>query len=106
MGVDFKGYLQRLQGDVERNWDPLIPAEAQKPQLLAAVVGLRLTILRDGTIGSMKLEYPSGSVAFDRAAWGAVTSEGKFPPLPATFHGHLIDLRLVFLYNTPPPPAR
>jgi TonB family protein len=103
MGVDFSGYIRRLHADIERNWEPLIPAEANRPELKKGIVGIRITILPDGKIGSMKLETPSGDVAFDKAAWGAITSEGQFPALPQAFHGPLLDLRLGFFYNSPPP---
>jgi TonB family protein len=103
MGVDFAPYLQRIHSDVQHNWAPLIPEKANRPGLKRGIVGIRVTILPDGRIGSMKLESPSGDVDFDKAAWYAITSEGQFPALPQAFHGPLLDLRLGFFYNTPPP---
>ena len=106
MGVDFSGYVRRLRNDLDRNWDPLIPAKAQSPNLKKGAVAIRFTILPDGSIGSMRLETSSGDVDLDKAAWYAVTSEGKFPPLPSEFHGPQIDLRVGFFYNTPVAPAK
>ena len=103
MGVDFSGYMRRLQHDIQRNWDPLIPKKAQSPENKKGVTGIRFTILPDGKIGSMKLETQSGDVDLDKAAWYAITSEGKFPPLPAEFHGPRLELRMGFFYNTPQP---
>lgn len=103
MGVDFSGYMRRLHNDIVHNWNPLIPAEANPPENKKGVVSIRCTILPDGRIGGMKLEKSSGDLAFDHAAWYAVTSEGKFPPLPREFHGPLVELRLGFFYNTPQP---
>jgi TonB family protein len=102
-GVDFNAYLRRIVADTKRNWEPLIPQEVNPPLLKRGVVGIRFTILQGGQIGAMTLETASGDVALDRAAWGAITSEGAFPPLPTQFHGPQIELRFVFMYNIQPP---
>jgi len=99
MGVDFSGYMQRLHNDIQRNWNPLIPKEVQAPEMKKGAAGIRLTILPDGRIGSMKLETRSGDVALDKAAWYAITSEGQFPALPKAFHGPQLELRVGFFYN-------
>ena len=101
-GVDFTAYMRRLQADIYRNWEPLIPEEVQAPLLKRGVTGIVFFILPDGEIGGMKLETPSGDVPLDRAAWGAITSEGKFPPLPVQFHGPNLTLRVGFFYNEEP----
>jgi TonB family protein len=100
-GVDFSAYMRRLHHDVQNNWNPLIPEEANPPISKRGVVGIRFTILPDGQIGDMKLETPSGDVALDHAAWGAIVGEGQFPPLPKEFHGPYLELRAGFFYNTP-----
>jgi len=102
-GVDFNAYLRRIVADTKRNWEPLIPQEVNPPLYKRGVVGIRFTILQGGQIGAMTLETASGDVALDRAAWGAITSEGAFPPLPTQFHGPQIELRFVFMYNIQPP---
>jgi len=103
MGVDFSGYMRRLHNDIVHNWNSLILAEANPPESKKGVVSIRCTILPDGRIGGMKLEKSSGDVAFDHAAWYAVTSEGQFPPLPREFHGPLVELRVGFFYNASQP---
>jgi TonB family protein len=102
MGVDFGPYLKRMMSEIKRNSEPLIPATVKAPEMKKGVVGVRFTILPDGKIGTMKLETRSGDVDLDKAAWYAITSEGNFPPLPAEFHGPLIDLRVGFFYNMKP----
>jgi outer membrane biosynthesis protein TonB len=104
-GVDFSPYMRRLHSDIQRNWTPRIPKEVQAPQLKKGVTGIRLTILPDGRIGSMKLETRSGDITLDKAAWYAITDEGQFPPLPAAFHGPQLELRIGFFYNTSAEPA-
>jgi hypothetical protein len=101
MGVDFSDYMRRLHHDIQRNWDPLIPEEVQPPLLKKGIVGIRFSILPNGQIGAMTLEFKSGDVALDKAAWFAITSEGNFPPLPKEFRGPQLELRVGFFYNTP-----
>jgi TonB family protein len=98
---DPSAYMRRLHNDIQRNWEPLIPEEVQAPLMKRGVVGIRFIILRDGQIGDIKLETPSGDVALDKAAWYAITSEGQFPPLPREYHGQQLELRVGFFYNTP-----
>jgi outer membrane biosynthesis protein TonB len=102
-GVDFSAYLRRLLSDTKRNWEPLIPEEAQPPLLKKGITWIRFTILPGGEIAAMTLEGPSGDVALDRAAWNSITSEGQYPPLPKEFHGPNFTLRLGFYCNTPLP---
>jgi TonB family protein len=100
-GVDFSAYIRKVVSDTKRNWEPLIPEEVEPPLLKRGQVSIRFTILPGGQIGAMTLETPSGDVALDRAAWGAITSEGQFPPLPIQFHGPQLELRFIFMYNEP-----
>jgi outer membrane biosynthesis protein TonB len=109
---DYRLYMRKLHDDIQRNWDPLIPEEVQAPLMKSGIVGIRFTILRDGEIsgpgpgGQPVLETRSGDVALDRAAWGAIISEGQFPPLPKEYHGQQLDLRIGFYYNTKTPGQR
>jgi TonB family protein len=100
---DPNAYVRRVVADTKRNWEPLIPEEVQAPLLKKGIVGIRFTILRDGSIGNMVLETRAGDRALDEAAWNAIRSEGKFQPLPNEFHGPQLELRFGFFYNTPPP---
>jgi hypothetical protein len=99
--VDFNPYLRRILGDIKRNWDPLIPAEAQSPLFKQGESYIRFTILPDGTIkdASMHLDGSTHDEAINRSCWGAITSEGQFPPLPKDFHGPEFILRIHFLVN-------
>jgi hypothetical protein len=102
-GVDFSAYIRRLLSDTKRNWLPLIPEEAQPPIMKRGITWIRFSILPNGEIGAMTLEGPSGDTPLDRAAWGAITSEGQYQPLPKEFHGPNLTLRLGFFCNTPIP---
>ena len=102
MGVDFGPYLERLHHDIQMNWEPLIPESARPPLLKQGVTGIRFIILPNGKIGDIKLESPSGDVSLDRAAWGGILGASPFPPLPAAFHGPMLELRCGFFYNERP----
>jgi outer membrane biosynthesis protein TonB len=104
-GVDFNAYLRRILGDIKRNWDPLIPQEAQSPLYKQGESYIRFTILPDGNIkdASMHLDGSTHDEAINRSCWGAITSEGQFPPLPKEFHGPEFELRIHFLVNKPLP---
>jgi TonB family protein len=103
MGVDFNPYLRRILADIKRTWIPLIPEEARPPLNKQGETLIRFTILPDGRIAAMNLEGSSQDTAIDRAAWGGITGVGQFPPLPSSFKGPLLELRIDFLVNKTPP---
>lgn len=70
--VDFGPYFNKLVTDVRKNWYRLIPDEARPPQLKTGKVAVEFAILPDGKIAGMVVRTPSGDVALDRAAWGAI----------------------------------
>ena len=105
-GVDFGKYLQRLLGDVRRNWLPLIPEEARPPLNKQGITGVRFTIQPDGKISAMHLDYSTHDVAMDRAAWGSITGLGAAQPLPKEFHGPNLELRIEFRINKDNPEAQ
>lgn len=98
-GVDFSRYLSRLLADVRRNWLPLIPEEANSPLFKQGITGVRFTILPNGTISAMNLDYSTHDDAINRAAWGSIKSLGQAPPLPKEFHGPNLELRIEFRVN-------
>ncbi|HZL27138.1 MAG TPA: TonB C-terminal domain-containing protein [Acidobacteriaceae bacterium] len=100
-GVDFNPYLRRVLGDIQRNWEPLLPPEAGSPLFKQGETYIRFTILPDGSIksASMHLDGSTHDIAIDKSCWNAITSEGQFPPLPKNFHGPELTLRLDFLTN-------
>jgi len=102
-GVDFGPYLRRILGDIYRTWLPLIPEEARPPLNKQGETQVRFTILPDGRIGAMNLDGSTHDQAIDRAAWGSIVGVGQFPPLPASFHGPNLELRISFLVNMSPP---
>jgi TonB family protein len=98
-GVDFGPYLKRVVDDVRRNWYDLIPESARPPIMKRGKVTIEFAIMKDGRIAGMQLVGPSGDVALDRAAYGGITSNNPFPPLPTEFSGQYLGLRFSFYYN-------
>jgi outer membrane biosynthesis protein TonB len=101
-GVNFNPYIRRLLADIYRNWLPLIPEEAKPPLSKDGETLIRFTILPDGRIGGMWLDGSTHDDAINRSAWGSITSEGQFPPLPSQFHGPNLELRIHYYVNKQP----
>jgi TonB family protein len=108
-GIDFGPYVKKALAIIKKNWIPLIPEEARPPANMQGETLIRFSILPDGKISAMHLDGSSQHTNIDRAAWGAITTVGQFPPLPTEFKGSHLELRMDFLTNRPlpasPPPA-
>jgi TonB family protein len=102
-GVDFGPYIKNALATIKKNWLPLIPEEARPPGNVQGETSIRFTISSDGKIIAMHMDESSHNVNIDRAAWGAITGVGQFPPLPAEFKGQHIEVRIDFLTNRPVP---
>ena len=102
-GVDFGPYIRTALAIIKKNWLPLIPEEARPPATMQGETLIRFSILPDGKISAMHLDGSSEHTNIDRAAWGAITAAGQFPPLPTEFKGPLIEVRINFLTNRPLP---
>lgn len=101
-GVNFNPYIRRLLADIYRNWLPLIPEEAKPPLSKEGETLIRFSILPDGRIGGMWLDGSTHDDAINKSAWGSITSEGQFPPLPSQFHGPNLELRIHYYVNKQP----
>ena len=101
-GVDFGPYMKQVVQATRGAWLKVIPESARPPQNKQARVGIRFKIDPMGRVSGMVLEYPSGDIGLDRAAWGGITGASPYPPLPAEFTGPYIELRLGFFYNLDP----
>ena len=99
MAVFTKKILPTIASQTKKTWYPLIPAEARPPKLEQSRVGIEFELHSDGKIKSMKLVSPSGKLALDRAAWGALTGAQPFTPFPPEVKTETIRLRFFFLYN-------
>ncbi len=99
MGVNFAPYLARLRQVIYIHWYSLMPESVRAPLMKRGKVFIQFSIMKDGSVAGMQLVSPSGDVALDRAAWGAITQSNPFSPLPREFGGQHLDLRCHFFYN-------
>ena len=93
MGVDFGPYMRRVIDATYRSWIPIIPESARPPLDKQGRVGVRFKIFPDGSVKEMTLEFPSGDVSLDRAAWGGIVGASPYPRLPKDFKGPFLELR-------------
>ena len=101
-GVDFGPYMKRVIDATKRSWYPIIPESARPPLNKQGKVGVRFKIYPDGSVKEMTLEFPSGDVSLDRAAWGGIVGASPYPRLPKDFKGPFLELRFGFFYNIDP----
>ena len=96
-GADFTIWVNRFKNEVYRNW--IVPE--------AALFGYRghvdfeFTVERDGTISSLRMLKPSGTVSLDRAAQNALTSS-RLLPLPDDYGPPRVTMQVTFVYNEAP----
>lgn len=105
LGTDFGPYIKRLLRILRASWYPLIPEETMPPLNKEGWTLIRFTINSDGSlaVGGMHLDASTHDQAIDRAAWGSITGVGQFPPLPSTFKGPNLELRIDFIISHNPP---
>jgi TonB family protein len=101
-GVDFGPYIKQITRLIYNKWLTFIPQEARPPQNMQAETLIRFSIGPTGKLLSMHLDGSTQKEKFDRAAWGAITNVGQYPPLPEAFTGPYLELRLHFTVNVPP----
>jgi len=104
-GVDFTAFSNDLVRTVTRNWYAKMPVEAKQKTGTGGgpakgKVVVRFRIQRDGRLGSVPIvEVSSGHEPLDDAAVSAIRNSAPFEPLPDSFQGPNIELRLSFFYN-------
>lgn len=95
-GVDFGPYLQRILQNVRENWYHLIP---ESVEMKKGKLAIEFAIMKNGDVQGLRIVAPSGDIALDRPAYGAITASNPFPPLPNDFTGPYLALRFRFYYN-------
>jgi TonB family protein len=88
----FSYFLSGVERKVSENW---FSAVAEGAVGLTSVVYFRL--MRDGSVGDVRVEKSSGNAYFDRAAVRAVKSAVPFPPLPRAFPGEFLGIHFTFV---------
>ena len=99
-GVNFQPYVSEVLRTIYGQWVDLLPDEARTPTLAKGQTDIRFTIKPNGEVASMHLDANTHDGALNQAAWGAIASLKKFPPLPTAFTGPDLELRIHFRVNT------
>jgi TonB family protein len=99
LAIMTNSYLPELRRRTMQAWLPLVPTEARSPQSKPGKVAITFHLAADGKVSLMQLTSTSGTVALDRAAWGAIVAASPYPPFPPGTKTATIDLRFTFRYN-------
>ncbi len=90
--VDFTPYMQKLQNDIKRNWNPPKTNESRHTVVL-------FKVSKTGELLKLDLKKSSGCEECDKAAAEAVIYTSPFEPLPVEFKGDNVDIHFTFDYN-------
>jgi TonB family protein len=102
LGVDFGPYLSRVIEEIRQSWYGLMPESVIYPPHIKGKVTLQFIIQKDGSVAGLRYIEPSGDIALDRPAYGSITANNPFPPLPKDFverGGSILGLRIRYYYN-------
>lgn len=81
-------YIERMKTLIGQRWI--------RPPVAGATTTVYFVINRDGSLRDWKVQAPSGSGSFDRAALRAVMESSPLPPLPYGYNGTYLGVHLTF----------
>jgi TonB family protein len=90
---EYAYYAQQMLGRIHQHWQR-IPVQG------TAVVIVRFTILKDGSVHDVEVEQSSGLAVLDRGAVRAVMLADPMPPLPNSYPRDRVGLHLRFTYSS------
>ncbi len=94
-GTRFQWYVEVMSGRISQNW---YKSEADPSQAVGKQVTVTFDILRDGTIGNLRLEKSSGVGSLDMSAMHALQRIDNLAPLPNDYSGSRVNVEFVFTY--------
>ncbi|MDP9054155.1 MAG: TonB C-terminal domain-containing protein, partial [Acidobacteriota bacterium] len=97
LGADFRPYMQQVLAAIRRNWFAVYPEAARLGQ--RGEVILEFAIAKQGMVTKVIFSSASGAKALDQSAVAAISASNPLPPLPSSFRGDRIVLRMTFMYN-------
>jgi len=89
---EYAYYGQQMIGRVHQHWQ-------QTPVRGTAVVIVRFTILKDGSVANVEIEQSSRFSVLDRSAMRAVMLADPMPPLPNSWPRDRVGVHLRFTYS-------
>jgi len=82
-------YLARLRSSLWDRWQERMPQEVME-------LGVVFSVMRDGRIVDLRIEFTSGDSAYDYAALSAVRAAAPLPPLPPGFPERFLRVHVQF----------
>ena len=95
-GADLAPWFRQAGSEIRHHWMAPYSAVFQRGHTVVTCM-----VSRTGNITNLRIEVPSSSSAFDRAAMEAVRA-AKLLPLPGDYPGDLFPVVMVFWYNERP----
>lgn len=89
---EYAYYVQQLLGRIHQHWQ-------RTPVRGTAVVIVRFTIWRDGSVHDVEVEQSSGVSILDRGAMRAILLADPMPPLPNSYPRDQVGVHLRFTYS-------
>ena len=89
---EYAYYVQQMLGRIHQNWQ-------RTPVRGTAVVIVRFTILKNGSVANVEIEQSSPLSILDRNARRAVILAEPMPPLPNSYPRDRVDVHLRFTYS-------
>ncbi len=85
-------YITRVRSTVWESW-------AERFASGPAECGIMFTIMRDGRVVDLRIEFTSGDKAYDYAAITAIQNSGPFPALPPRYKDSFLKVHFEFRSN-------
>ena len=89
---EYAYYVQQMLGRIHQHWQ-------RTPVRGTAVVIVRFTILKDGSVHDADIEQSSGLSILDRGSMRAVLLADPMPPLPNSYPRDRVGVHLRFTYS-------
>jgi len=89
---EYAYYVQQMLGRIHQNWQ-------RTPVRGTAVVIVRFTILKNGSVQNVEIEQSSRLAVLDRGAMRAVLLADPMPPLPNSYPRDHVGVHLRFTYS-------
>lgn len=89
---EYAYYVQQMLGRIHQHWQ-------RTPVRGTAVVIVRFTILKDGSVADVEIEQSSRVSILDRSSMRAVMLADPMPPLPNSYPRDRVGVHLRFTYS-------
>jgi len=89
---EYAYYVQQMLGRIHQHWQ-------RTPVRGTAVVIVRFTILKNGSVANVEIEQSSRVSVLDRGSMRAVLLADPMPPLPNSYPRNRVDVHLRFTYS-------